>query len=628
MTGNTGEYEDIALDGMSRALKLFLSCSQALVRSTEESLLLHAICRIVVNVGGYTMSWVGFTQKGNEIIYPVAQMGREAGYIGLLKITWEESDACDPIAAVLKTGRACFLRNIVAVPCDAEWKVEALKRGYLSLCSLPLKSNGNTFGTLNIYSGKKNAFLPLEECLLIELADDLAYGITALRAITGRDRAKEMLEHLHYYDSLTNLPNRALLSDRLEHELRHSERSKEKLAVLFLNLDRFNNLNDTLGYSAGNQLLQGVAARLQKCLRKCDTVGRMGGDEFIVLLPKINEAKNAARLAKRVLHSLESPIYMGGDMVNITATIGVSVYPENGNDAETLIQSAGIAMHYAKKHEKNNYSVYINTMDIKAFELLKFEGNMREALKRKEFVIEYQPQISLRTGNIVGAEALLRWQHPDRGIIFPLHFIPVAEETGLIIPIGEWVLKTVCRQNKAWQNKGYQPLRMAVNLSSRQLYHNALSKIVTKVLKDTKLAQKWLVLEIIEDDAIKDMNAAVEILSKLKKTGICISLDDFGTGYSSLNHLKALPIDAVKVDRAFITNLEESDNRVIVKAIVAMAHSLKLKVIAEAVETESQLKILRELNCDEIQGNLFSTPLPADSFELLLAEKKWLVPSR
>jgi len=359
MTGNTSEYKEAALASMSRALKLFLSCSQALVKATEESLLLHAICRIIVNIGGYTMSWVGFTRKDNGVIYPVAQMGHESGYIELLKVTREESDDCDPISATLKTGRACFIRNIAAVPCNAEWQVEALKRGYLSLCTLPLKSGGNTFGTLNIYSKKKNAFPMLEELLLIELADDMAYGITALSAITGRNRAKEMLEHLHYYDSLTNLPNRVLLRERLEHELRHSERGKEKLAVLFLNLDRFKALNDTLGYSAGNQLLQGIALRLQKCLRRCDTVGRMGGGEFIVLLPKIKEPKNAVRLAKRILRSLESPICMGGETLNITATIGVSVYPEDGNDAEALIQNAGIAMHRAKEHGKNNYCVYI-----------------------------------------------------------------------------------------------------------------------------------------------------------------------------------------------------------------------------------------------------------------------------
>jgi len=622
MTINTVEYKETALTNMSRALKLFLSCSQALVRSNEESLLLHAICRIIVNIGGYTLSWVGFTKEANEAISPVAQMGHEAGYLGLLKITWGESDDFDPIAAVVKTGAACFIRNISDVPCSAVWQVEALERGYLSMCALPLKSCSGTFGTLNIYSENENAFSPLEECLLIGLADDLAYGVTALRAITARNRATEMLEHLHYYDSLTNLPNRVLLRERLDHELRHSERSKEKLAVLFLNLDQFNTLNDTLGYSAGNQLLQGVALRLQKCLRKCDTVGRMGGDEFIVLLPKINEPKNATRLAKRILHSLESPISMGTNRLNITATIGVSVYPENGIDAETLIQNAGIAMHYAKKHGKNNYSVYENTMDTKAFERMKFEGNMSEALKKKEFIIEYQPQISLRTGHIVGVEALLRWQHPDRGVISPLHFIPIAEETGLIIPIGEWVLKTVCKQNKDWQKKGYVPLPVAVNLSSRQLYHNVLPKVVGKVLRDTKLAPRWLALEIIEDDAVKDMYIAIENLSKLKKAGICIALDDFGTGYSSLNHLRFLPIDAVKVDRTFITNLEESDNRVIVKAIIDMAHTLKLKVIAEAVETEAQLNILLELGCDEAQGNLFSMPIPADKFEVMLAEKR------
>jgi len=603
----------------NRSLKVFSECNQALVRSNEESLLLHEICRIIVKTGGYMFAWVGFV-KDDKNIHSIAQMGNDTGYLEtILGVPSCNIKEGEPIYKAINTGKPCVVKDISAG--DALWREQAIKRGYLSLIALPLNGSDKAFGTLSIYSHKKNAFNEKEEKLLVELASDVAYGVYALCTQSEKNKAKGMVRHLYYYDALTNLPNRILLQEYLTQEIRRAERNEEKLAVLFINIDGFNALNEMLGSIVGDHLLREIGDRLKNCLRKCDIIGKVGGDEFTVILPQVKRLENAARLAKRTLHAINSPFSVENNKFNITATVGVSIYPDDSKDVSKLFQNAATAMHHAKKTGKNAYHMYSQVMNIKAFEFMKLETCMREALEKKEFVIAYQPQVDISTGEITAIEALLRWRRSDGSVTYPMNFIPVAEETGLIIPIGEWVLRTVCEQNKKWQQAGYS-VRVAVNLSARQLYQKVIVKIITKILKESGLEPKWLSLEITEDNASKNIEATKAALVKLHKMGVHIALDDFGTGYSSLNHLRIMPIDTVKVDNSFVSSIGSENSDVeMIKAIIDMAHNLNLKVLAEGVEKKEQLELLKKFGCDYFQGNFFSRPLPSEEIEKLLSAK-------
>ncbi len=448
------------------------------------------------------------------------------------------------------------------------------------------------------------------------------------RDITERKRFQERMQHMATHDELTGLPNRRLFVDRLERALAQARRRQQKLVVLLLDLDRFKYVNDTFGHAMGDLLLHGLADRLKECIRESDTVARMGGDEFAVLLPEIAHEEDAAKIAQKILEIFTEPCDLGGNKVVITTSIGLSLYPEDGSDGEILMKNADAALYRAKEQGRNNYQFWTADLKLRSTERLVMENRLRVALDHEEFALHYQPQVDPRTGRIVGLETLLRWRHPDKGLLPPAAFIGLAEETGLIVPIGAWVLQTACAQAKAWQERGHPPVRIGVNLSPKQFRYHDLVKQISTILTDTGLEPRWLNLEITETLAMHDVEATAETLRALAALGVQISIDDFGTGYASMGYMKRFPIDVLKIDQSFVKEMTTgSENAAFVPAIIAMAHSLKLNVIAEGVESNEQLSLLQSHDCEGIQGYLFSRPVPAEECERLLAAGKLTSPS-
>src|SRR5215207_1157642 len=442
----------------------------------------------------------------------------------------------------------------------------------------------------------------------------------SIRYAIERKGAEQKLAYLAQYDPLTGLANRALFQDRLEQALARAQRTGGALALMFVDLDRFKAVNDTLGHAGGDALLREVARRVEGRVRESDTVARLGGDEFAIILEGLSEVQDAARAARDLLNVLSEPLILDGHEIPMTASIGTAVWPQS--DGDRLLRDADAAMYRAKKRGGNNHQFYTEEMNVQASARLALERDLRRALNRNEFVLYYQPQVELTTGRIVGAEALLRWQSPDHGLVSPAEFIPVLEDTGLIIPVGRWVMSAACHQARAWHDDpGLAPLRMAVNLSARQFSQENLVNNVSGALMEAGLDPPWLELEITESLLMEDVEASLRALDQLKTVGggVRISIDDFGTGYSSLYRLKALPIERLKIDRSFIGDLPtDPDDAAITAAIVRLSHSLRLEVVAEGVETREQLAFLRDRGCDEAQGYYFSKPVPAEAFARLL----------
>jgi diguanylate cyclase (GGDEF)-like protein len=442
----------------------------------------------------------------------------------------------------------------------------------------------------------------------------LMFGILlSLRILQQRRRTEERVNHIAFHDDLTALPNRLMLNQRLDQALSRHRRAGTKLAILFMDLDRFKVINDSLGHEAGDILLCRVADRLRAQSREGDTVARMGGDEFVVLMENHENMQDVSSCAQRLVEQLSAPYAIGHNDCHVTLSIGISVFPADGNDSQALLKAADVAMYRAKETGRNNYMYYSPSMNVHTVERLKLESDLRHALERGEFLLHYQPKVELTSGLITGIEALLRWKHPTRGLVPPMDFIPLAEETGLIVPIGEWVLATACARTKAWQDSGLTNLGVAVNLSARQFSDPMLLSKLTNIIRDSGLHPSSLELEITESVVMAHGEFAVAALEKLKSIGVRIAIDDFGTGYSSLAYLKRFPIDTLKVDRSFIRDIPaDSGDKKITRAIIAMAHGLKLKVVAEGVETAEQLKYLRAQRCDAVQGYLFYRPLPEE----------------
>jgi diguanylate cyclase (GGDEF)-like protein len=567
--------------------------------------------------------------------YDPVQLGQQ-GVLGLL--------GTDGVFRVRRTGDAVFsgdkitFNNVMLTPDadDAQAKVSTNSwdgvRRYTSareLYGFPLAVLVGMSADEQAIAAQADQFTYLwwalvASALVVPLAAILGHmnwqlAQSRLRESETKLELAQRTEYVAYHDGLTGLPNRAMFSKLLTQSISESRRYDRNLAVAFLDLDRFKQINDTLGHEAGDQLLKEVAIRLRTCVRESDTVARFGGDEFVVILPTLGDGKYAAAVAQKILAVIARPFTLIGHEFRITTSIGISTFPQDGLDEQALTKNADIAMYQAKEEGKNNFQFYSEKLNANSLERLTLESSLRHALERKEFRLHYQAKRDIVSGRITGMEALLRWQHPDLGTVAPMQFIPLAEETGLIVPIGKWVLRTACLQNVAWQNLGLPRLSIAVNLTARQFAEEHLLSDVSEILASTGMDPHLLELEITESMLIHNVQATRRILTGLKALGIRIAIDDFGTGYTSLATLQRFPLDTIKIDRSLIRDIAgTAEDTGLADAIIAMGKSLSLTVVAQGVETRDQAEFLRTHACDELQGFYFKRPLPADQFTKLL----------
>lgn len=441
------------------------------------------------------------------------------------------------------------------------------------------------------------------------------------KQIAIRKQAEKNLKHLAHHDPLTKLPNRLLLDARLEHAIRHARRKQSRLALLFLDLDNFKHINDSLGHATGDRLLQQVTHRLLAVTREDDTIARLGGDEFVLLVEEIGETTHIISLAQKILDKVNERFEIDGQSIFVGCSIGISLYPQDGDNAEALLKNADAAMYRTKDEGRNSYNFYTREMTASAYDRITLVGSLRRAIEQDELTLFYQPQKCLVDNRYVGLEALVRWQHPELGILPPGRFLPVAEESGLIVPLGNWVLRAACRQMVAWRRSGLPIDTLAVNLAGKQIRRDDLVENIAKILEETGCRPEWLELEVTEGFIMNEIHSSIDALKRLRRIGIQLAIDDFGTGYSSLAYLKQLPINRLKIDRSFVQDLAtDNDDAAIVRAIIGLGHSLQLEIIAEGVETAFQEDFLRKLGCEMGQGYLYSQPLPAEQIEVLIRD--------
>lgn len=560
-----------------------------------------------------------------------------------LTVIEQERNISEQLAFFRKLSRAVDQGPVANIVTDAEGNIEFVNPGFTRLTGYSyseavggnmrmLKSGGTpsedyrrlwraiTAGeewSGEILNRKKNGELYWVSVSISPITDasgKITNFLCRQEDITERKQKLESILYMAYYDSLTGLPNRYFFQELLQNAMTQAQRHGRMLAVLFLDLDRFKNINDTLGHPVGDQLLQATAQRLRDCCsREGDIVARRGGDEFIVLLPELKNMDGLTRVVQRIIGAFNRSFILPENEVTITTSIGISLFPQDGSDPETLIKKADMAMYCAKEEGRNCYHLFKPGMDSKTFKRETLETSIHKALERGEMLLHYQPRINTANGSVSAVEALARWIHPEFGVIPPSQFIPMAEESGLISSLGEWVLRTACSQNKAWQDEGYPPMRIAVNFSPRQFQLMDIAELIERVLAKTLLEPCWLELEVPENVILRNEEAVVKTLGRLGGMGVNISIEDFGTGYSALSYVNKIPFNSLKIDRSFISSLcSTPEAEALVRAIISMARCLNLNVVAEGVETENQRELLNSLNCTEMQGYLFSRPLPAD----------------
>ncbi|MBK1890910.1 EAL domain-containing protein [Undibacterium sp. 14-3-2] len=618
------KLSELALKRLNRDLRLLSDCNMALVRAEDEHTLLNEISRLCVESGGYLMAWVGYAEYDDaRTVKPVAQSGYENGYLDGINISWGGNAlGSGPVGSAIRTGEPTTIQNVLTDERMRPWRTAAIQRGYRSSIGLPLIHNEHTIGALTLYSSEANAFDAEEIRLLMELANDLAFGIINLRTRAAHAEAKLKLDFLANFDSLTHLPNRTLLQDRFEHAAMIADNENTMVSLLYLDLDHFKHINDSLGYATGDRVLIKVVERLRQCIPETATISRLSGDEFVVLLAGKRDAIGVAGMANTISDIFIDPVDIDGNTLNISCSIGIGLYPEDGKDFDTLLKHTHAAVDSAKEAGRNTYCFFSHEMNSGLTEQIRLTGGLVHALRNQEFRIHYQPQSDIHSGKIIGAEALLRWQHPVDGLISPGKFISLAERSGHIVPIGEWVLNEACRQAVSWLRDHPDAPVVAVNLSALQFKRGKILDVVANALTKSGLPPHQLELELTESILLQDVGATINILHGLKNLGVKLSIDDFGTGYSSLSYLKQLAVDKLKIDQSFVRDmLTSADGAAIVKTIIQLGHNLQLTVIAEGVETKEQLACLNEYGCDEVQGYLLSHPLPADELSRLLTER-------
>lgn len=603
------EHSEVNLKRMHRALQAISECNKSMVRANFESELLHEFCGILVRRGGYRLAWVGQVQEDSKDIVPMARAGFDEGYLDSNRLSWDENEqGGGPVGIAVRTGNAVAINNLKFDPRFKPWRKEAERRGYASMIALPLRLGGRTGGVLSVYSSETNAFDSEETSLLLQLSDDLAYGIQSLR--TRSEIARQA-----WHDALTGLPNRALLRDRMRQAMASSKRTGRMLAILFLDLDGFKLINDQYGHAHGDALIKEVSARLVSSVRAGDTVSRLGGDEFVILLDVVS-VDEMRQCIVRIMDEVRKPIFIDGQEDAISSSIGVTLYPQNDADADAdaLIRHADMAMYQAKQAGRDCYRMFDVNMDQSARLGFQMRDRIAQAIDNLEFCLHYQPKVNLRTGRTFGVEALIRWNHPERGLLSPIEFLPFAEGSDLIVRIGDWVIEEALRQVSSWREAGID-IGVSVNVASQQLHEIGFSaKLKAALDRYPGFEPHCLELEVLESAAIQDIRLVKKILGECKSLGVMLSLDDFGTGYSSLVYLRHLPVDILKIDQGFVRDMiEDSEDRSLIEGVISLAKIFDLDLIAEGVESAEHGRMLLNLGCDKAQGYGIAKPMRAES---------------
>lgn len=605
---------------LNRVHAVLSGINTTIVRVRDRQELFDEACRIAVEHGGFRLAWIGLLNADETGVEPLANAGFDAGYLDKIRLTVKE-DAADPCMLIMQT-----LKKKTPVICNdvetdmrmASWREEALQRDFRSIAVFPLLVGDRVVGAFALYAAEPGFFDDEEMRLLVEMAGDISFAMDHLLK-------EARLDYLAYYDAVTGLPNRALFWDRVEQRIGTARHDRKAFAVIMLDLERFSTINETLGRQAGDELLRQFAQYLQSSVAETDILARLAADCFGIAMQRTDNSADIAHSLEQILADIRSRVFVaGGTELRVAARAGVAAFPADGQDIESLYRNAEAALKKAKL-SKDAYQFYIPAFNARAAETLTLENKLRRALEQAQFVLHYQPKVNLDTGQIHGLEALIRWNDPDAGLVQPLKFIPLLEETGMILEVGRWALQQAMADAGQWRAQGLLPPRIAVNVSSIQLQQKDFVATVERVLSDAGHSAGGLELEITESLIMQDIEANIQKLRAVKAMGVKVAVDDFGTGYSSLSYLTRLPINALKIDRAFIINMaNKADDLSIVETIISLGHSLKLTVIAEGVETDEQVNLLRRLKCDEIQGYLFSPAVTAEQIGQFLGQNKSL----
>jgi diguanylate cyclase (GGDEF)-like protein len=598
---------------LTRMLAALSATNEAIVRASSRSELFELVCEATAKGGKFTSTSIGLVRADRDYLDFVAAAGPTADSARKVRasVNAAHREGQGLSGTAIRSRQACIINDYLTDARGPAFHAIARSGSTQSGAGFPLFARGQVVGVMVFISPEKRTFTPEFAELLQRLTDNVSFALENFDRADEKTRADERIEYLASHDSLTSLPNREMFNGLLRRAIDAAERYQRQFAVLFIDLDRFKVINDSLGHDAGDTLLVEIGGRLRRALRSSDVVARLGGDEFVVILEETAERDEVERVAGELLSVLSQPLQLGGHECHTTASIGIAMYPSDGSDMQMLTKNADMAMYLAKEDGKNGFRFFTKEIKAQSIERLTLESALRRALERDQFSLHYQPKVDMATGQITGVEALLRWNHPELGLVSPAQFIPLAEETGLIVPIGRWVLTEACAQNMAWQRRGLRPVTMAVNLSPRQFADPHLLHDVDEALLASGMPAVLLQLEVTESMVMRNVSRAIKVLDAIQSRGIRLAIDDFGTGYSSMSLMKQFPIDTIKIDRSFVRDLpNDSEDQAIAQAIISMGKALGMTVIAEGVETVEQEIFLRNHACDEMQGFLFSKPLP------------------
>jgi len=613
---------------LTRMLAALSATNEAIMRAKTREELCELVCEAAVLGGTFKSTTMAFAEPDGKFLRIVTAAGSDKGATEGLLIPIEASDSEGTSLSELafKMSQCCISNDYLNDRRLTRFRERFRGNGTFSAATFPLFRSHQLAGILAFHSSEPGAFTPELIELLQRLADNVSFALGNFDRADEKAKADRQIEHLATHDSLTGLPNREMFNQLLHFAIETARRYDRQFAVLFIDLDRFKIVNDSLGHDAGDALLVEIANRLRHTLRSSDVVARLGGDEFVVILEEAAESHDVERIARNLLSVLSEPLQLSGHECHTTASIGIAMYPSDGADVQTLTKNADMAMYLAKEDGKNGFRFFTKEIKSQSIERLTLESALRRALERDQFTLHYQPKVDMATGQITGVEALLRWTHPELGVLPPAQFIPLAEETGLIVAIGRWVLKEACAQNMAWQRRGLRPISMAVNLSPRQFLDEDLLQDIDEALAASGMSPVLLQLEVTESMVMRNVSRAVKVLDAIQSRGIRLAIDDFGTGYSSMSLMKQFPIDTIKIDRSFVRYLpDDSEDKAIAQAIISMGKALGMTVVAEGVETAEQEAFLRDHACDEMQGFLFSKPVPSQQLAELLRSAPLLI---